>query len=321
MSDNINEQNPMMNLINDTDEQHHKHYVVKKIESNINEQEKEIIGYDCIYQYENYQIKLEYRLLNGYWKIISDQLNTKQEEELNNLLNNLNLNEYHLFPQQIDIIIQKFDQYFSELKEKENEIIISSLLEEDDDEIKKLNFPSIELLYNNNIPTPSPILEVDEEQLDLPTQSLSAHFQRKIINLTPTTISNRIRLDSACSSTNSIKYAEFVPPTMTSIQRRRIIQSIILGVQRKKKIFEKVLNTLKHIPSEPTMYELGLEFLRVYDGKFNYLPGHTFIMPFKERTWFLTILNIKCMEIEFGESEPRSVLILQYNNESTTVQL
>ncbi|CAF1302042.1 unnamed protein product, partial [Adineta steineri] len=27
------------------------------------------------------------------------------------------------------------------------------------------------------------------------------------------------------------------------------------------------------------------------------------------------------MEIEFGESEPRSVLILQYNNESTTVQL
>ncbi|CAF1257470.1 unnamed protein product [Adineta steineri] len=51
------------------------------------------------------------------------------------------------------------------------------------------------------------------------------------------------------------------------------------------------------------------------------LPLNGFIMPFKERTWFLTILDIKCMEIEFGESEPRSVLILQYNNESTTVQL
>ena len=40
-------------------------------------------------------------------------------------------------------------------------------------------------------------------------------------------------------------------------------------------MFEKVVNKLKHIPTEPTMYELGLEFLRIYDGKFNYPQGHT----------------------------------------------
>jgi hypothetical protein len=43
----------------------------------------------------------------------------------------------------------------------------------------------------------------------------------------------------------------------------------------RKKVFEKIVGQLKNASSEPTMYELGLEFLRLYDGKFNYPQGHT----------------------------------------------
>jgi len=40
-----------------------------------------------------------------------------------------------------------------------------------------------------------------------------------------------------------------------------------------KKAFEKIDDILK--AREPsTRYELGLEFLHVYDGKFNYGEGH-----------------------------------------------
>jgi len=40
-------------------------------------------------------------------------------------------------------------------------------------------------------------------------------------------------------------------------------------------MFEKIVNKLKDIPNKPTMYELGLEFLHLYDGKFNYPQGYT----------------------------------------------
>lgn len=42
----------------------------------------------------------------------------------------------------------------------------------------------------------------------------------------------------------------------------------------RKKIFDNIINGLKGNRS-PRMYELGLEFLRIYDGKFNYSEGHT----------------------------------------------
>ncbi len=42
----------------------------------------------------------------------------------------------------------------------------------------------------------------------------------------------------------------------------------------RKKIFEKIVDVLKGIET-PTMHDLGLEFLRVYNGKFNYREGHT----------------------------------------------
>jgi hypothetical protein len=40
----------------------------------------------------------------------------------------------------------------------------------------------------------------------------------------------------------------------------------------RKKGFDKIIDVLKS-RKPPTMYELGLEFLRVYDGKFNYREG------------------------------------------------
>jgi hypothetical protein len=42
----------------------------------------------------------------------------------------------------------------------------------------------------------------------------------------------------------------------------------------RKKIFEKIVDVLIR-REPPTMFELGLQFFHVYDGKFNYREGHT----------------------------------------------
>jgi hypothetical protein len=42
----------------------------------------------------------------------------------------------------------------------------------------------------------------------------------------------------------------------------------------RKKTFENIVDALRGI-QRPTMRELGLDFLRVYDGRFNYREGHT----------------------------------------------
>ena len=42
----------------------------------------------------------------------------------------------------------------------------------------------------------------------------------------------------------------------------------------RKKFCENIADTLKGT-EPPAMYDLGLEFLRIYDGKFNYRQGHT----------------------------------------------
>jgi len=40
------------------------------------------------------------------------------------------------------------------------------------------------------------------------------------------------------------------------------------------------LNQFKQKSTEPIIYQLGLEFLRLYDGKFNYPPGHTVLFNY-----------------------------------------
>ena len=42
----------------------------------------------------------------------------------------------------------------------------------------------------------------------------------------------------------------------------------------RKKPFEKLVDALRGI-ERPTLHDLGLEFLRLYDGRFNYRQGHT----------------------------------------------
>ena len=42
----------------------------------------------------------------------------------------------------------------------------------------------------------------------------------------------------------------------------------------RKKPFEKLADVFRGI-ERPTMYDLGLEFLHIYDGRFNYREGHT----------------------------------------------
>jgi hypothetical protein len=71
-----------------------------------------MIAYHWIYQYEHYQIKLEYFLKNGIWKIIPDQFNLKEQDKLNILLDDLHINRNLSLDQQIQIIIQRFDQHF-----------------------------------------------------------------------------------------------------------------------------------------------------------------------------------------------------------------
>ena len=126
----------------------------------------------------------------------------------------------------------------------------------------------------------------------------------------------------------------------------------------RKTFLDKFSRSLKKSSIETTLCQLGSEFLRVYDGKFNYKRGHTvrsflfffdfreksfvflqFVIDFENKTWLLTIDRLKCnhwslfslslrnekfplgVEYELNQAEPRSVVILQYKNLCTTVQV
>jgi hypothetical protein len=81
-------------------------------------------------------------------------------------------------------------------------------MREEDEEIKQLNSRYSEYTSNKTLDTPSTIMEADEQQQhDLPSESLAMHFQQTLNKVIPTP-SHRIRQDSACSSTNSIRYAQ-----------------------------------------------------------------------------------------------------------------
>jgi len=91
-------------------DQNNKHFSIKQIFQG--NQELIIIGFHCIYIYDKYQIQLEYFILNGIWKIISQNLNFEEQIKLNILLEDINQNNNLSFDQQIQFIINKFDQYF-----------------------------------------------------------------------------------------------------------------------------------------------------------------------------------------------------------------
>ena len=76
------------------------------------DENKQIIGYQWIYQYENYKIELEYYLLNRIWNIISLESHQREKEILSCLLDDLNYTNNLSLDQQIQIIIQRFDHHF-----------------------------------------------------------------------------------------------------------------------------------------------------------------------------------------------------------------
>ncbi|CAF3941814.1 unnamed protein product [Rotaria sordida] len=111
-------------------------------------------------------------------------------------------------------------------------------------------------------------IENDEEQLKKKIQ-----FVRIKIYL--------IQQTSECNKQICVRYVSFDPSLTKVVRRRRVIESIYLHVQQKKNIFEKLIQLFNGTKSS-TIYELGLQFLYVYNGLFNYREGHTFVMFFSK---------------------------------------
>ncbi len=93
-------------------DQKEKHFsVVKTIFENDGLQQQ-ILGYLCIYQYDKYQIQLEHLILNGLWTMISQELNSEEEEKCKIILEDINNTKTLSFDQQSQLIINEFDRYF-----------------------------------------------------------------------------------------------------------------------------------------------------------------------------------------------------------------
>ncbi|CAF1451335.1 unnamed protein product [Adineta steineri] len=197
-----------------------------------------------------------------------------------------------------------------------NRIRISNYNEQMVIRIKPLDqqFSDLEQLSNQN-------------KLPLPTISKEEHIPEDVVDygsrsefnglVPPPFAPRRSRQNSACS----VRYASFVPPPAAApVRRRRVIESILLHVQRKKKTFEKIIDIIKRREAI-TMFDLGLRFLRVYDGRFTYREGHEFVMSYQKKTWFLTVDKITCVDCEVGNIEPRSLVILNYKGQYTNVHI
>ncbi|CAF4001766.1 unnamed protein product [Rotaria sordida] len=80
----------------------------------------------------------------------------------------------------------------------------------------------------------------------------------------------QLKKNSICSNKDLLNPSNQFDPSLTKVVRRRcVIESIYLHVQQKKNIFEKLIQLFNGTKSS-TIYELGLQFLYVYNGLFNY---------------------------------------------------
>ncbi len=61
-------------------------------------------------------------------------------------------------------------------------------------------------------------------------------------------------------------------------------------------MFEKFVDVVKRRET-PTIYGLGLEFLRIYDGKFNYREGHTVSNSFSSIEFKYVYIYLVCYVI------------------------
>ncbi|CAF1024638.1 unnamed protein product [Adineta steineri] len=196
-----------------------------------------------------------------------------------------------------------------------NRVRVSNYQEQLVTVIKPLHeqFSDLEQLSNQNkltLPSISKEERIPEDIVDYGSRS-------ELNSLAPPPVaSRRSRQNSTCS----VRYASFVPLAAAPVRRRCVIESILLHVQRKKNTFEKIIDIIKRREAI-TMFDLGLRFLRVYDSRFNYREGHEFVMSYRKKTWFLTIVKITYVDCEVGNIEPRSLLILNYKGQYTSVHI
>lgn len=304
-----------------------EHFSMAIITENREGEEEQAVGYNCIYRYETHRIKLEFDIKDGLWKY--NQLQFK-EEHCNLPLSIIENIQFLTLDEQIQMIIQRLNQYFTDIDidVKTNNNIQAPIPTSIFNEEHLLKYPTDELIEMNTQHIPKSSLAIPEDD-DIIKDSLDYGFHGFITNsrnnkfsgLAPPPVApRRSRQNSACSTQSSVRYASFMPPPSAPVRRRRVIESIIIYVQRRRKPFEKIVDMMRGIQN-PTMYDLGLEFLRVYDGKFNYREGHTFVMSFRKKTWFLTIEKINCVDCGVGEIGPRSLLKLNYKGQIACVHV
>ncbi|CAF4580382.1 unnamed protein product [Rotaria socialis] len=320
------------------------------------EQQRRSIGYSCIYRYGTHRIKLEYDIENNIWVKIPLESNEEQENIIDSLFNNnediRSLFQSFTLDQQIELIIKRYDKHFAgagtiykslpvffcfaleidrmkKEQEYESKILLSpsiftevnplKILENDFIELSLLE-TSEALIAHENDEKQNYKNDSDEDFVDFGLHSLITGSRPKFSGLVPPPVAPRRSRQNSAFSQSSVRYASFIPPSTAPIRRRRVIESIHLHVERKKKLFEKIIDILKGIES-PTMYQLGLEFLRIYDGKFNYPERHKFDMHYRKKTWFLTIEKITCVDCPAGDNGPRSLLLLEYKGQYTRVHM
>ncbi|CAF3848859.1 unnamed protein product [Rotaria sordida] len=320
-------------------DENNKYFSMAIILENQEGEQQRPIGYDCIYRYGTHRIKLEYYIESQIWKKIPLESNEEQENILNSLFDDnhdiRSLFQSFTLDQQIQIITKRYDKHFAEIdrikneKEYENKILLSASIFKEENPVKYVNNDLIELSLHET-PKSLIICEDDEQQqsqidlkkdfVDYGFHSLITGSRSKFSGLAPPPVAPRRSRQNSAFSQCSVRYASFIPPPTAPIRQRRVIESILLHVQRKKKLFEKIVDILKGT-EPPTMRQLGLEFLRVYDGKFNYREGHIFFISFRKKIWRLTIEEIKCVDCPAGDIGPRSVLILNYKGRDTNVHV
>lgn len=196
--------------------------------------------YHCLYHYGEREISLQYDLSKKKWSILSNG-----NEELEMLVARFNVNEGYL----------KFDDQNCEMIRRLNEHFGSQHRTIDRDHLKPIVAPrsrqeSTSSSIRNTSSVISLFFDSDRDEGDLSSRS-----------------------------------TRFLPASRSS---RRIIQSMVLDVRRKYALTSLSLWTriychsfarstfarLFHCsPSFSKIHRLGLHFLSIYHGKFNYLVG------------------------------------------------
>ncbi|CAF4148652.1 unnamed protein product, partial [Adineta steineri] len=256
-----------------------KHFSITIIIENREAEQKHVTGYKCVYGYDNYRVKLEYDIRTGRWKIIPQQLSDILFHDIQTLG----------FNEQIETIIKRLNQqffvliYFEIFSPFFNQTIQPSTTQQNE----------VNPLVN--------IVQENSEQLypnvDYDLYSSVCGSRSDVNSLAPpSTAPRRSRQNSACSTQSSVRYLLKIyrsfPLPSAPVRQRRVIESILLHVQRKKKTFEKIVDVIKERETI-TMYDLGLEFLHVHN-------------------------DVDCQVDDIG---PRSVLILNYKDQYTSVHV